>query len=85
MYEEAERLIDFAYPQVLHDSRITDRIFLCIEMNAQALSRYEALCSAEGKRKVNQYLGRRIKVKYHLRNTGRAPASSALIKSFALH
>jgi hypothetical protein len=77
--------IQSIHGQIQNNTDITDNIFNFIECNQQWLNRYQTMCDTYGKRTVNQRMGRLIKVIFNLPNTGRAKATSSLIKSYTKH
>ena len=85
MVKEIENLIRAGYPVIIHDTNITDRMFLFIELNQDILNQYLCLCQNYGTKTINGWIGRLLKTNYNLINSGRTIATSRLIKTYTLH
>jgi len=85
MVKEIENLIRAGFPIIIHDTNITDRMFLFIESNQDILNQYLCLCQNYGTKTINRWIGRLLKTTYNLINSGRAIATSRLIKNYTLH
>jgi predicted GNAT family N-acyltransferase len=85
MVSEIRNLISVCYPAIDHDVHVTNRFFLYIEKNHNILNQYLRLCRTNNVETVNRWIGRLLKTTYDLPNTGRAIATSSLIKTYTLH
>lgn len=85
MVHTISNLIRRIGPQIQHNTNITDNLFNFIENNQTFLVHYNNLCSAYGRQAVNRCTGKLIKQIFNLQNTGTAPATSKLIKTYTLH
>ncbi len=85
MVNEIRNLISDCYQEIDHDAHVTDQMFVLIQSNQNYLNRYRHLCQDNGTETVNRWIGRLIKTMYHLSNSGRAIATSALIRTYTLH
>ena len=79
------RMIDAAAQHVTRGPMITDSHFLAFENIRELREMYDSLEVAMGKYALNPLIGMMVKEKYHLRNTGRAKATSTLAGTVMKH
>jgi len=82
-----DKELDKFISDVLTDinAEITNIFFSTVEENKRFRTRYNKLCLKYDKNIVNRRLGRLIKEKFNLSNTGKGTVAPRLIKSYTKH
>jgi hypothetical protein len=81
-----EDLVREIWPLILHNSLVTENIFIFIEQNPKYKHRYDELVGEFSHDPVVNWIGKSVNNLYQLKNTGKAVAKrTSLIRFYSTH